>query len=117
MKREADRVFSIFIRMREADEMGMTKCFTCGVKKHWKDMQNSHFYSRSHMSIRWDEINCNVACMPCNVYFKGNIAAYALNLTRKYGAGILEKLEQKRSTILRMNRLEYEKLIAKYKTE
>lgn len=115
LKRLADHYFSVYVRTREIDAQGNATCFTCGVKKPWKEQQNSHFYSRTFLSLRWDEVNCQVGCYACNIHLKGNLAAFAVNLTRKYGTDILEKLAQRRVEIRQMNRLEYNKLIEKYK--
>jgi 5-methylcytosine-specific restriction endonuclease McrA len=89
-----DKVFSEYIRRRDN---GI--CFTCGLKKHWKQMQNGHYVSRAHRSLRWDEINCHCQCVGCNVFRNGNMTSYAVRLEKKYGIGILQKLEAKRHTI------------------
>lgn len=40
LKKKADSVFSQFIRIRDKG-----KCYTCGLQKHWKEMQNMvHLY-------------------------------------------------------------------------
>lgn len=94
VKKEFDRVFSIFIRQRDK---GI--CFTCGDTKWWKYQQNGHYVSRTHMSLRYDEKNCNCQCMGCNVFRHGNMDMYALALIKKYGVGILEELNKKKNTI------------------
>ena len=39
--KKADAIFSQFIRQRNADENGVTECFTCGKKDHWKTTMRS----------------------------------------------------------------------------
>ena len=57
-----DTVFSLYIRLREADNE-MVECFTCGKISHYKkNMQCGHFQSRSSYSTRWDPNNCQVQC-------------------------------------------------------
>lgn len=88
-----DTVFSQYIRLREADN-GIVECFTCGKKEHWKGkgMQNGHFMSRKHLSTRWDEMNCQVQCVGCNVYKYGEQYKFSIGLDAKYGGGTAEEM-------------------------
>lgn len=108
-KGELDRVFSIYIRIRDDG-----KCFTCPNEKHWKYQQNGHYISRAHLSTRFDEENTNCQCIGCNIFKHGNMDEYALALTRKYGKSILEKLNKKKYTIVKYDILWYKKMITKY---
>src|SRR5690348_13199697 len=36
---DLDIIFSQLVRLKEADEHGMVKCYTCDDLKHWKQMQ------------------------------------------------------------------------------
>jgi hypothetical protein len=87
LKRKADKLFSVFIRVRDCN------CFTCGRWLDFNSRQNGHYISRNHLNTRYDEQNCNTQCVSCNVFKKGNMAMYALNLTDKYGAEILRDLD------------------------
>jgi len=49
-KKEADKVFSRYIRRKYADKNGNVSCITCGVTKHWKEMDCGHYISRNHLS-------------------------------------------------------------------
>ena len=73
LKKELDKWFSLYIRLREANEYGMCQCFTCGIVRHYKEgMQNGHFQSRKHLATRFSEDgNCEVQCVKCNVYAWG----------------------------------------------
>ena len=53
----ADSEFSTFIRRRDG------KCIRCGRLNY---LQNSHFWSRSHKSVRYDVDNCDTLCYPCH---------------------------------------------------
>lgn len=79
---DADIIFSRFIRLKYANERGLTKCYTCGVEKHWTFMQNGHFVNRAHLRLRWDERNCKPQCPECNEIKKGNIGVYRERLER-----------------------------------
>lgn len=113
-KDELDRVFSIYIRIRDDGV-----CFTCNNEKHWRNQQNGHYVSRSYLSLRFDEQNCNCQCAGCNIFKKGNMDEYAIRLTRKYGKQILDKLNKKKYKIVKYDIPWYIRMIKKYekKTE
>lgn len=110
LKKEFDRVFSIYIRLRDKGV-----CFTCGDKKYWKYQQNGHYVSRTHMSLRYDETNCNCQCMSCNVFRHGNMDVYAINLIKKYGQDVLIRLNKMKNTVRKWSTVEMERQIAFYK--
>lgn len=112
LKKELDKVFSEFIRRKYSDHYGYVNCYTCGLKKHWKEIQNGHFVSRSCLATRYSEDNCRPQCVGCNVFGGGKIALFALKLD-----------SEKRNTVTRLYResqtiiknYPYEEQIEKYK--
>jgi len=116
LKKELDKWFSLYIRLRSANEYGMVQCFTCGVVRGYKDgMQNGHFQSRKHMATRFDEENCQVQCIKCNIFDSGQQYLFSLRLDEKYGEGRAEELEYLARTTLKISRAEYEDYISYYK--
>lgn len=115
LEKELDRVFSIFIRMRDSNEDGDAVCFTCGKADKWVNMDNGHYISRAHRSTRWNELNCHIQCKRCNIFMHGNYPSYALNLTRVFGAGVLEELSALKNITTRFTASDLEELIAKYR--
>ncbi len=75
-----DKVFSEYIRRRNADDKGYVECFTCGKKDHWRKMQCGHFQSRKHYITRWNEDNCQVQCVGCNMFRSGEQYKFGLKL-------------------------------------
>ena len=117
LKKELDKWFSLYIRLRDANEYGYTQCFTCGKVGHYKTggMQNGHFQSRKHLSTRFDEDNCQVQCVACNMFRQGEQFKFGINLDSKYGEGTAEELEILARTTLKISRVEYEEQISYYK--
>jgi len=116
LKKELDKWFSLYIRLRSANEYGMVQCFTCGIVRGYKDgMQNGHFQSRKHMATRFDEENCQVQCVACNMFRQGEQFKFGINLDAKYGEGTAEELEYLARTIHKVSRVEYEEQISYYK--
>ena len=108
-----DKVFSIYIRLREAKNE-IAECFTCGKQDHYKKLQNGHFQSRKHYSTRWDEINCQVQCAGCNVFRYGEQYKFSVNLDLKYGKGTAEAMHLKSNQTVKLDNYDLEVLITKY---
>lgn len=116
LKKELDKWFSLFIRLRDATAEGSVQCFTCSRISHYKSgMQNGHFQSRRHHSTRWNETNCQVQCVKCNLYEQGEQFKFGMALESKYGEGTSEELEFLARTIMKVSRIDYEEKISYYK--
>ena len=95
LKKELDKWFSLYIRLRDATDEGLVQCFTCNKVSHYKSgMQNGHFQSRKHLATRWDEENCQVQCVGCNMFKAGEQYKFSIALDAKYGEGTSEELER-----------------------
>lgn len=114
--KELDRVFSIFIRQRGMKNE-TNKCVCCGKQEHWKKLQNGHYCSRSNYSTRWDESNCWVCCIGCNVFKNGNYPAFTEFLLSRMGQDGLTNLIKKSKQICKITNQEIEEKIAYYKTK
>ena len=115
LKKELDKWFSLFIRLRDATDEGLVQCITCGVVKNYKSMHNSHFQSRRHLATRWNEKNCDVGCVKCNIFNFGEQYKFSIALDSKYGEGTAEELELLARTIMKVSRIDYEEKISYYK--
>ena len=116
LKKELDKWFSLFIRLRESTIDGVTHCFTCGKIDYHNKLQCGHFQSRRHHSTRWHETNCQVQCVKCNMYEQGEQFRFGLALDGKYGEGTSEELELLARTIIKLSRIDYEEKITYYKS-
>ena len=105
LKREADAVFSKWIRARDG------RCVTCSSTEY---LQNGHYVPRNWIALRYDERNCNAQCMRCNVFMKGAMDLYALYLVSEYGPNILKELNALKRPH-QFKRKDYEEIIQKYK--
>lgn len=109
LKKELDRVFSIYIR-----EKYPARCYTCGVSKHRKNLQCGHFVSRQYLATRWDENNCRPQCVGCNMFGNGKPLDFEENLKRELGSEFVEEMKARRHQILKLDRQWYEEKIAYY---
>ena len=116
LKKELDKWFSLYIRLRDSTDMGVAQCFTCGKIDHYKKLQNGHFQSRKHTSTRWDLKNCQVQCVKCNMFNQGEQFKFGLYLDNKYGEGTAEELEIISKQTIKLTRVEYSLAVTCYKS-
>jgi hypothetical protein len=114
LKKKLDTIFSIYIRLKYADEDLNVKCFTCDKVYDYKKIQNGHFYSRGILSLRYDEQNCRPQCYGCNIARNGNYIEYYKRLEKEIGKGGMDYLEYKRHQIKKMSKLDYQIYIDTY---
>lgn len=117
LKRQADIVFSLYIRNKYADEQGYVNCVSCSTLYPVKEIQNGHYISRSHNSLRYSELNCFPQCVGCNVFKKGNYPQYTEYLIRNFGSEYVLDLVKKGREIKQFTKQELLDLIAKYKVK
>lgn len=115
-KKELDRVFSIYIRLRDAGYNGVTRCISCGRYLPFEKMQCGHYHPRYNTSTRWDEDNCNSECYECNCNNPNHLIGYKKNLIAKIGQERFDNLEERyRKEEKEPSDEEYDILIKGYK--
>jgi len=92
LMREADRLFSLFIRQKAADHAGYVKCITCGRTMHWRNAQAGHCIVRTKLAVRYDERNVHPQCKHCNHFKEGDHFRYGTILDQLYGPGTAQSL-------------------------
>lgn len=92
-----DTIFSLYIRLKNCDEHGFCKCYTCDRKYHWKQIHCGHFMSRKNFSTRWEESNVAPQCVGCNLFKHGEQYMFGLKL----GKNLAEELFFKSKIIVK----------------
>ena len=116
LKKALDRVFSLYIRFKASDGRGVATCVSCGAIGPLKDLQCGHFVSRSYLATRWLEANCATQCVQCNIFKKGNLAAYAAWGVGVYGPDWPARMVALSKTPTKYSRSDLEALILDYET-
>ncbi len=93
---KAWKVFSEYVRRKDADESGRVQCFTCENTTHYKEANAGHYF---HGKLDFDERNVRVQCVGCNLYRSGNLAYYGVKLARMIGTDGMEQLRLDANTI------------------
>lgn len=117
LQKELDSVFSVYIRLRDANENGYCKCITCGIMIDWRIIHNGHYIPRKHIATRYDIRNCHSQCAFCNIYLDGDLQKYKLAIIQKYGIKVLEELEAGKRSLEKWTIADYREKIAFYKAE
>jgi hypothetical protein len=112
--KKLDKVFSEFIRLRDADENGICRCISCGARHHWKEMDNGHYIKRQHMVLRYDTNNCHAQCRTCNWLKQGNDSEYRKALVTMWDESEVIRLEWFGSQTRKWSAFELEYLIKDY---
>tara|TARA_R100001463_G_scaffold11352_1_gene31814 strand:+ start:3696 stop:4112 length:417 start_codon:yes stop_codon:yes gene_type:complete len=105
-----DTVFSLYIRLKNADHGGFCKCYTCDRKYHWKKIHCGHFMSRKNFSTRWEEDNVATQCVGCNLFKHGEQYIFGLKL----GKELSEKLYLKSKKIVKFTDDDLNEMIEKF---
>jgi len=103
-------VFSLYIRLKYSNKHGWVKCFTCGIAKHYKEMQNGHYVTRGKYSTRWDEENCRPQCYGCNIGRNGNYPVFSQVL----GMKVIDELVRRGNMTVKFTDIDIKELITKY---
>jgi DNA repair exonuclease SbcCD ATPase subunit len=110
-RRELQKVFNEFIRLRDSKE----PCISCGKPLPVK-YDAGHFYSvGSYPNLRFNEDNVHAQCVECNQHKHGNLLEYAPRLTERIGFERASKLMVLRNEPLRLSLEEIKQLIEQYK--
>ena len=113
-KVKLDKIFSMYIRLRDCMPNGYFRCISCGQIKPFEQADCGHYLNRQHMATRFSEINCNSQCRKCNRFDEGNIQGYRNGLIAKYGEQKVLLLESSKYTTKQFSDFEYKELIKYY---
>lgn len=111
LKNKAWKLFSEYVRRKDADEGGTDRCYTCGKLAHWKELQAGHSIPGRHNAVLLDESICRPQCPVCNVWKRGMYHVFAGKLIKENG---LEWWEQKlfySKKVVKITRGDYEVII------
>jgi hypothetical protein len=115
LKKELDKWFSLYIRLRDATDEGLVQCFTSGRVYHYKQIHAGHFISRRCLATRWCEVNVQPQSAADNLFGQGEQYKFGLRLDSKYGEGTAEELQIKSRQTVKLSRVDYEDKISYYK--
>lgn len=117
LKNKCWRVFSEWIRRRDADAGGTERCWTCGTLAHWKEMHAGHGIPGRHNAVLLDEDIVKPQCVGCNIFRNGCYHIFTTKLIQEHGMEWWEKKLFNSRQIVKMTRDDYEILIKTYQAK
>ncbi len=103
-------IFNKWIRERDKD----LPCISCG--KTVDKYHAGHFIAQGFSGfLRYNEDNCHKQCVGCNLFKRGNLLEYRIELVKKIGKDKVEWLEEHRKDTYQYSREELLELLEKYK--
>ena len=115
LKNKCWRVFSEYVRRKDADAGGTAYCFTCGAPKFWKELHAGHFVGGRTNSVLFNEDIVKPQCLTCNVFKNGNYGPYTLKMIDQYGRAKVEEFLSLRHQVKKYTLADLEELIQAYK--
>jgi hypothetical protein len=115
LKNKAWKLMSEWVRRKDADEGGTTRCVTCRVPIYWKEAQAGHFVGGRTNAVLFHPDLVHVQCVACNVFRSGNYAAYTLFMLDLYGREKVEEFLALKNKVVKYTRSDLEDLIQGYK--
>jgi hypothetical protein len=115
LKNKCWKLFSEYIRRRNADEGGTVRCVTCKTLLYWKEAHAGHFVPGRTNSVLFHEEITNEQCPKCNLWLGGNYQAYTLYMLDKYGREKVDEFLQLKHQVRKYTTSELEEMIGKYK--
>ena len=114
LKNKAWKLMSEWVRRRDADEGGTTRCVTCRAPIYWKEAQAGHFVGGRTNAVLFHPDLVHVQCYVCNCIRHGNYAAYTLFMLDRYGREKVEEFLALKHKTVKLTRSDLEELIADF---
>jgi hypothetical protein len=108
--------FSKYIRLRDSDEYGYCRCFTCGRIDLWKYMDCGHGLGRQRKAIKFHEKNNHAQCGKCNLD-GGRQDVYKEKVNKLYGPNTWDNLLLQTRKRFTWTDFEFEAMATYYKKE
>lgn len=100
----------LLVRLKAANKEGQCQCVSCGVVKHWSDMQGGHYMGRSAIATKLLEENIHPQCRRCNLRSSTSHVGYTLYMLDMYGKEFIEELKQMAARDFKWSRNDIEQL-------
>ena len=112
LQMKCDMLFSKYIRHKHSDKQGRVKCYTCGTKAPIEMMTLGHWQKRRHLGTRYNEINCQPQCIPCQGRSESGDGDmnFEARLRLQYGDKEIDRIIQLARSVVHMSEIDYEEL-------
>lgn len=114
-----DKIFSLYIRLRDSKPYGYKyfRCPTCGRVLPFEKGDCSHYFSRRHMSTRFDEDNAVIECSYDNRFNSDHLVELGEFIKKRIGEQRFALLRIKAHETRKWSSWELEQLCKYYSKE
>lgn len=96
----------LLVRLKAADANGNCTCVSCGVVKHWAEMQGGHYVGRGVNATKLLEENVHPQCRRCNLRATTSHVGYTLFMIDTYGVDFIKVLHEMMGEVKRWKKAE-----------
>jgi hypothetical protein len=114
LKKEAWRLFSIYIRKKHMDRFGFCRCYTCDGVYPWNEIQAGHGIGGRTNSVLFDEEIVKPQCVSCNIFRLGNYTIFTTKLIKQHGMEWWERKLFNSRLVIKYTRSDIQEIINKY---
>lgn len=115
LKAKAWKIFSEYIRRRDADVGGTNRCYTCGTLMFWKESQAGHAIPGRTNAVLLDADICRPQCVGCNVFRRGRYEIFTTKLIKENGMEWWERKLEEARLVVKLTRSDFEDAIQTFK--
>lgn len=115
LKAKCWKLFSEYIRRKDADEGGTVHCYTCRRPIFWKEAHAGHFVPGRTNAVLFNEDVVRPQCVGCNIFRGGAYHDYTLRMLDEVGREKVDELLALKHKTVKFTRADIEELIASYK--
>lgn len=90
--KEADQVFSLWVRRSMCNHAGYIVCFVCGQTFLMDEVDAGHFVPRRYLATRWHRVNVWPECIDDNRNNSKHLVKYEAHLKAMFGENIIDAL-------------------------
>jgi len=115
LKKKLWKIVSEYIRRRDSNWDWIWNCCTCGIEKHWKELQAWHYIpSGSSSKHRYNEFNIHNQCYWCNCGKGWNLIEYRPFMINKYWLEFTDSLFDTRNELIDLWVMEIKELTEEF---
>ena len=107
------KLVSEYVRRKDCDENGYTVCYTCGNRKHWKELDCGHYIHKDCLDFEVN--NLHPQCTVCNRHWHGRLDVYGENLRKEIGEEEISLMRRRSKQVKKFAIQELEEMIETYK--
>jgi hypothetical protein len=115
LKARCWKLFSEYIRRKDADEGGTVHCYTCRKPVYWKEAHAGHFVPGRKNAVLFNPEVVRPQCVGCNIFLGGAYHAYTLRMVDELGREKVDELLALKHQVKKFTRMDLEEMIQAYR--